>query len=70
MLNADYPCHSSFRKSDAGVPFLSALLYLTVCYDHFFTFPYSTATYAKRATYRLKAVDACLLPRLFTYLTI
>lgn len=60
----------AFRKSDAGVPFLSAFLYLTVCYDHFFTFPYSTATYAKRATYRLKAVDASLSPIVFTYFTV
>ena len=33
----------------------------TVCYAQFFTSPYFIETYAKRVTYRLKAVDACLL---------
>ena len=59
----------AFKKRAADVQFLSALFYLSVCYAHFFTFPYSTATYAKQATYRLKAVDASLLSRLFTYFT-
>ena len=74
MLTVEYPCHSSFqahlRKWTAGVQFLPALFYPTVCYAHFFTFPYSTATYAKRATSRLKAIEASLLPLRFTYLTV
>ena len=44
----------AFKKRAADVQFLSALFYLSVCYAHFFTFPYSTATYAKQATYRLE----------------
>ena len=51
----------AFRKADAGVQFLSALFFLTVCYAQ---------TYVKQAAYRLKAVDDCLLSRLFTYLAV
>ena len=42
----------------------------TVCYTHFFIFPYPLATYTKRAAYRLKAVSTCLLPRLFIYFAV
>ena len=42
----------------------------TVCYAHFFIFQYSTATYAKQETYRLKAVDTFLLSCLFTYIAV
>ncbi len=37
---------------------------------NFFTFPYPTVAYVKQAAYRLKAVDDCLLSRLFTYLAV
>ena len=51
----------AFKKRAADVQFLSALFYLSVCYAQFFIFPYSTVTYTKLTTYRLKAADACLL---------
>ena len=48
----------------------SRSLTVTVCYAHFLVFPYLTVIYAKRAAYRLKAVDACLLSLPFAYLAV
>ena len=48
----------------------AAVLTVTVCYAHFLVFPYLTVIYAKRAAYRLKAVDACLLSLPFAYLAV
>ena len=64
----------AFRKADAGVQFLSALFFLTVCYAQFFTFPYPTATYVKQAALqtegcrRLSVIPTFHLPRSMTTL--
>ena len=57
----------------AALPALYAALpgpHSTVCSAPFRTSYYLIKAYARRAIYRLKAIDASLLSRLFTYFTV